>query len=168
MYHSKYKNYGKLKTLSRLAVKYSDQLYEYFGIQKSYKNEILIKSVCPIHGGDNPTALNLYYNGDYKIHYKCRTHQCEEIFGNDFIGFIRGALSRLNYNWEGPEDKVASFSESVEFLLKFLDQDFDPNVNFYISPVKTSWWFKLQENVFWIWAFCFFGGVMPNFFYYSR
>lgn len=125
MYHSKYKDYGKLKTLSRLAVKYSDQLYEYFGIQKSYKNEILIKSVCPIHGGDNPTALNLYYNGDYKIHYKCRTRQCEEIFGNDFIGLIRGALSRLNYNWEGSGDQTASFSESVEFLLKFLDQDFD-------------------------------------------
>ena len=124
-YHSKYKDYGKLKTLCKIAVKYSDQIYEYFGIKRSYKNEILIKSVCPIHGGDNPTALNLYYNGDFKVHYKCRTHQCEEIFGNDFIGFIRGALSRVKYNWEGGNDKTASFSEAVEFLLKFLDEDFE-------------------------------------------
>ena len=121
----KYGDYGKLKALSQMAVQYIDQIYEYFGTRSSYKNEILIKSVCPIHGGDNPTALNMYYNGDYKVHYKCRTHQCEEAFGNSFIHFIRGALSRFRHNWEHEGDKEATFSEAVEFLLKFLDQDFD-------------------------------------------
>ena len=120
----KYGDYAKLRALSKLAAGYIDQIYEYFGIRKSYTNEILIKSVCPIHGGDNPSALNMYYNGDYKIHYKCRTHQCEEIFGNSFIQFIRGALSKFNYNWESEGDKEATFTEAVDFLLKFLDQDF--------------------------------------------
>ena len=121
----KYGDHGKLKALSQLAIQYVDQIYEYLGIQRSYKNEILIKSVCPIHGGDNPTALNMYYNGDYKIHYKCRTQQCEEVFGNSFIHFMRGALSRFKYNWEQEGDKEATFTEAVEFLLNFLDQDFD-------------------------------------------
>ena len=96
----KYGDYGKLKQLSSLAAQHIDQLYEYVGIKTGYKNEILIKSCCPIHGGDNPTALNMYYNGDYKVHYKCRTHQCEEIFGNSLIHFIRGCLSRFKYNWD--------------------------------------------------------------------
>ena len=121
----KYGDYGKLKQLSSLAAQHIDQIYEYFGIKTGYKNEVLIKSCCPIHGGDNPTALNMYYNGDYKVHYKCRTHQCEEIFGNSLIHFIRACLSRFKYNWEKEGDKEATFSEAVEFLLSFLKQDFD-------------------------------------------
>jgi len=121
----KYKDYGKVNALCKIAIQHVDQIYEYFGISKSYKNEILIKSVCPIHGGDNPTALNMYYNGDYKIHYKCRTQQCESIFGNGFIGFIKGCISRHKYSWEKEGDKTATFTEAVEFLLKFLNQEFN-------------------------------------------
>jgi 5S rRNA maturation endonuclease (ribonuclease M5) len=121
-YKNKY-DFGKINSLAKIAINYLDEIYEYFGIKRSYKNEILIKSCCPIHGGDNPTALNMYYNGDFKIHYKCRTSQCEEHFGNDFISFIRGCLSRFKYNWEKEGDKEATFSESVNFLLKFLNKD---------------------------------------------
>jgi hypothetical protein len=125
-FHSyKYGDFGKLKQLSSLAAQHIDQIYEYFGIKTGYKNEILMKSCCPIHGGDNPTALNMYYNGDYKVHYKCRTHQCEDIFGNSLIHFIRGCLCRFKYNWEKEGDKEATFAEAVEFLLAFLKQDFD-------------------------------------------
>ena len=112
----KYGDSGKLKQLSALAAQHMDQIYEYFGIKAGYRNEMLIKSCCPIHGGDNPTALNMYYNGDYKVHYKCRTHQCEELFGNSLIHFIRGCLSRFKYSWEKEGDKEARFSEAVEFM----------------------------------------------------
>jgi len=118
-------DYGKVNSLCKIAIQHLDQIYEYFGIRSSYKNDILVKSVCPIHGGDNDTALNMYYNGDYKIHYKCRTHQCEELFGNGFIGFIKGCLSKFRYNWEKEGDKEASFNEALQFLLKFLKQDLD-------------------------------------------
>jgi len=121
----KYGDFGKLKQLSALAAQHIDQIYEYFGIRASYRNEILIKSCCPIHGGDNPTALNMYPKGDYKVHFKCRTHQCEDLFGNSLIHFIRGCLSRFEYNWEKEGDKEANFSEAVEFLLSFLKQDFN-------------------------------------------
>jgi 5S rRNA maturation endonuclease (ribonuclease M5) len=121
----KYKDYGKLNHLSKLGADHIDQIYEFFGITKAYRNEILIKSTCPIHNGDNDTALNMYYNGDYKIHYKCRTHQCEDIFGNSFFGFIRGCLSRHRYKWEQEGDRIAGFSEAVEFVLDFLDKDFE-------------------------------------------
>ena len=34
----------------------------------------------------------LEYNGDFMVHYKCRTNQCEEIFGRSLIHFVRGCL----------------------------------------------------------------------------
>ncbi len=52
----KYSDSGKLKQLSAIAAQNINAIYDYFGIQQSSKNEILIKSCCPIHGGDNPTA----------------------------------------------------------------------------------------------------------------
>ena len=86
----KYKDQAKLNALTDLVVQYIDKIYNYFNVDISYKNDILIKSPCFIHGGDNPTALNLYYNADIRVHYKCRTHQCEEIFGSSLISLITG------------------------------------------------------------------------------
>lgn len=118
-------DYAKVRTLEKIAAQHIDQILAYFETKTSYKNDILIKSCCPIHGGDNPTALNFYPNGDYKPHFKCRTHGCEEIFGNSMVSLIKGILSRVKYNWEKEGDKEASFKESVEFLLSFLNKDFN-------------------------------------------
>lgn len=77
---------------------------------------------CPIHGGDNDSALNLYYVGDnYRGNWKCRTHHCEEIFKGSIIGFIRGIISSRQYNWNKDGDKVCSFQEAVDFSTKFLN-----------------------------------------------
>ena len=128
----KYKDQAKLNALTDLVVQYIDKIYSYFNVDISYKNDILIKSPCFIHGGDNPTALNHYYNADIRVHYKCRTHQCEEIFGSSLISLIRGGLSRTRYKWKVKGDKEASFNETVEFLLDITKQDFgkiDSNEN---------------------------------------
>jgi len=120
----KYNDQGKLNRLTKLAAEHIDEIYSYFGIEYSYKSDILIKSECFIHGGDNDTALNVYYNGDIRVHYKCRTHQCEEHFGSSLISLIRGIISRYKYKWKINGDKEASFNEAVEFLLKFTSRDF--------------------------------------------
>ena len=120
----KYKDQAKLNALTNLVVQHIDKIYNYFNIEPSYKNDILIKSSCFIHGGDNTTALNLYYNADIRVHYKCRTHQCEDIFGSSLISLVRGGLSQVRYNWKINGDKEASFNETVEFLLKITEQDF--------------------------------------------
>ena len=120
----KYSDQGKLNSLTKLAARHIDEIYEYFGIEYSYKNNTLIKSECFIHGGDTPTALNVYYNADIRVHYKCRTHQCEDNFGSSLISVIRGALARFKYKWRMVGDKEASFNEAVEFLLQFLGQDY--------------------------------------------
>lgn len=120
----KYNDQAKLNSLTAVATQHLERIYNYFNIEPSYKNDILIKSTCLIHGGDNPTALNLYYNGDIRIHYKCRTHQCEELFGSSLISLVRGGLSRTKYNWKLHGDKEATFNEAVEFLLEITQQNF--------------------------------------------
>ena len=120
----KYKDQAKLNALTNLVVAHIDKIYNYFNIEPSYKNDTLMKSSCFIHGGDNTTALNLYYNADIRVHYKCRTHQCEDIFGSSLISLVRGGLSQARYNWKVNGDKEASFNETVEFLLKITEQDF--------------------------------------------
>lgn len=120
----KYKDQAKLNALTNLVVQHIDKIYNYFNIEPSYKNDTLMKSSCFIHGGDNTTALNLYYNADIRVHYKCRTHQCEDIFGSSLISLVRGGLSQARYNWKVNGDKEASFNETVEFLLQITEQNF--------------------------------------------
>lgn len=124
-YHSDYNNPSKINSLCWRAVEYIDEIYEYFDFDVSYKNEDIIKSNCYIHGGDNRTACNLYPNGNEVVHWKCRTHGCEEHFGAGLIGFIKGCLSKHKYNWNKIGDKEASFNECVDFLLKITNQNFD-------------------------------------------
>jgi len=91
----------------------------------------MIVMSCPIHGGDNDTAFNLYHQGDsYRGNWKCRTHNCEQVFKSSIIGFIRGCLSRDKYGWSSDGDQTVSFQESVDFAVDFLKQDIS---NFKIS-----------------------------------
>jgi hypothetical protein len=80
---------------------------------------------CPIHSGDNPHALSLYFNEDFFPIWKCYTHHCESSFGKDLLGFIRGVLSKNKYNWSCPQDKKVTMGETIEFVLHFLNEKYD-------------------------------------------
>ena len=122
---------AKLKYLSDALCDDIENLLDTLGID-SYKNMgKFIAMSCPIHGGDNETAFNLYHQGDnYRGNWKCRTHQCENIFRSSVLGFIRGCLSHNAYNWNKDGDKVCSFQEAVNFATSFLQQD--------LSSIKIS------------------------------
>ena len=119
-----YNDESKLEQLSWDAVEFIDNIYDYFNIHIKYRNDQLIKSACPVHGGDNPVACNFYPAGDHVIHWKCRTHSCEDHFGKTMIGFIKGCLSRSKYGWEKKGDREATFHEAVDFLLEITGQKF--------------------------------------------
>jgi 5S rRNA maturation endonuclease (ribonuclease M5) len=78
---------------------------------------------CPVHGGDNFAALNLYPDG-YRVpgFWKCRTHHCELIFKRTIIGFVRGVLSHQRYNWTKATDGSVSFPDTLDWLCNFLGQ----------------------------------------------
>lgn len=114
---------GKLLAISDELADRIDELLELFGIEYNTSNR-LIMCECPVHGGDNPTALTFYPDGfSVKGYWKCRTHGCESTFKGTSIGLVRGIISHQKYKWEKPGDKVASFPETLKFIEGFLKQN---------------------------------------------
>lgn len=88
-------------------------------------NQKLINMCCPIHDGDNFSAINIYPEGDnYRGNWVCRTHNCEKIFKSSIIGFIRGIISNRKYGWAKSGDDTCSFQEALNYAAKFLNKDF--------------------------------------------
>ena len=96
-------------TLKALCDSLCDQIenvMDHFGIEYKMNNRFLSMK-CPIHGGDNDGAINLYHVGDsYRGNWKCRTHGCESEFKASIIGFIRGILSHQKFRWEKHGDEI--------------------------------------------------------------
>ena len=95
---SKYKDQAKINELTEIVLDNLEDIYDYFDVDH-HRGQKVYFSECFIHGGDNRTALNLYYDADYRVHYKCRTHGCEAHFGTSLLSMIRGGLSRIKFNW---------------------------------------------------------------------
>lgn len=112
-------NQTDLQNISDLLCDNIESLLNYFDIHDYKMCDKMITMSCPIHGGDNKSAFNLYYTGDsYRGNWKCRTHQCEEIFKSSIIGFIRGCLSHNEYGWRNNGDDMASFKDAVKLAKK--------------------------------------------------
>jgi 5S rRNA maturation endonuclease (ribonuclease M5) len=113
----------QLKVLSDDLCDDIDNLFDSLNISDYKLFDRMAVMRCPIHGGDNQSALNLYFKGDsYRGNWKCRTHQCEEVFKSSIIGFIRGCLSHQK-GWTGPGDPMVSFNEAIEYAIKFTNKD---------------------------------------------
>lgn len=110
----------QLKELSDIVCEDIERLLDILHINDYRISNNMVITSCPIHGGDNNSAFNLYHDGDtYRGNWKCRTHQCENIFKSSIIGFIRGCISRNKYDWNKPGDKMASFAEALDFAKNF-------------------------------------------------
>lgn len=107
-----------------------EDLLNHFELEYKMNNRFISMS-CPIHGGDNISAINLYHTGDsYRGNWKCRTHKCEEVFKSSIIGFIRGILSNRKYHWSKNGDDGCSFNEALDYATNFL--------NVSMSDIKVS------------------------------
>ena len=81
---------------------------------------------CPIHGGDNKGAFNIFHYGDETAgNWRCFTHSCHKHFHPTVLGFIRGYLSKTKYGWRDPKDcdKECPFPEAVKFLCQLVGPD---------------------------------------------
>lgn len=139
-------NQQQLKALSDKLCDDIDNLLDSLGIIEYKILDRMIVMKCPIHGGDNNSACNLYYKGDsYRGNWKCRTHQCEEIFKASIIGFIRGCLSRHN-GWTGGGDSMVSFNDAVDYAIKFTKQK---NIDFKIDKkeIEKNNFINIVNNV---------------------
>jgi DNA-binding protein Fis len=117
-------NQEKIKVLSDMICKDIERLLDTLHIEDYRMLDNMVIMSCPIHGGDNSSAFNLYHTGDsYCGNWKCRSHKCEEYFKSSIIGFIRGCLSRSQKGWEKNGDEMVSFKEAIDFASKFINQD---------------------------------------------
>lgn len=109
----------QLKQLSDLVCDDIENLLSNLGIDSYKMLDKMVTMSCPIHGGDNDSAFNLYHQGDtYRGNWKCRTHGCENVFKSSIIGFIRGCLSHEE-GWEKPGDSTVSFKKALDFAIEF-------------------------------------------------
>lgn len=120
-----YLDQDKLRCLSDNLIERLEDLFEEFDVDLT-KNGKKYFGGCPIHGGgDDKSPFNLFFEGEYyKGNWVCRSHHCEKTFKKSLIGFVRGLLSRQK-GWTTEGDKEVSFNDTVEWILKWLGQDFN-------------------------------------------
>jgi 5S rRNA maturation endonuclease (ribonuclease M5) len=122
-------NFSKLNILSRLVCYQIDDLFEKLEVDVRLTGHPMYIGCCPIHQGNNYSALNLYPEGETVPGYwRCNTRHCERIFKNTIIGFARGVLSRKYYGWTSnskQEDNMAPFDKVIKWLCKLVDKDWN-------------------------------------------
>lgn len=119
-------NQNKIKIICDDLCEDIENLFNVLEINEYRISNKMVTMCCPIHGGDNPSAINLYHVGDsYRGNWKCQTHGCETVFKPSIVGFIRGVLSRKKLKWSNPGDKTVSFKESLNFSTSFINKNFD-------------------------------------------
>ena len=114
-------DYDLIEEIKDMACANIEDLLSELGVDFRSNGKMLV-GPCPVHGGDNLSAWNLYPEGEeVRGYWVCRTHHCEKkkskndklLYGSTLIGFVRGVLS----NQKG---SYVSYKDSVNFLVKFL------------------------------------------------
>ncbi len=94
---------------------------------------------CPVHGGSNKSAFNIFHVGDEIVgNWRCFTHGCQDVFCPSLIGFVRGYLSRTKYGWCSTKDfdKECPFHEAVEFLTSFTGSENIDSIKFDMAEIE--------------------------------
>lgn len=113
----------QLITLEKAAGEKIEDLIDCLGLDLNRASKYYVGS-CPIHGGDNNSAFNIFHSGYETVgNWRCFTHNCHSHFQPTILGFIRGYLSATKYGWSdfNDSDKECSFPEAVKFLMKFVN-----------------------------------------------
>jgi len=114
-------DYDLIEEIKDMACANIEELLSELGVDFRCNGKMLV-GPCPVHGGDNLSAWNLYPEGEeVRGYWVCRTHHCEKskssngrlMYGSTLIGFVRGVLS----NQKGSH---VSYKHAVDFLVKFL------------------------------------------------
>lgn len=124
--HSQKYDYAKLGVISELVVDNIDDICNALDIKVRHDGKRLC-GACPIHGGHNKSAFQMYKTGNsVSGSWSCYTRSCQKIFLPTPIGFVRGVLSAKN-GWGCRSDsaKVVPFGKAVEWILRFLNKDYN-------------------------------------------
>lgn len=122
----------EVNTINKEVAEVIRDLLDYFGVDyKEYGGRLT--GCCPIHGGDNKHAWNVYPDSDtYPPNWKCYTNHCQQTYGKSLIGLVRGLL----YQKEGQK---YTFYKTVKFIEKFLGKGLDKLELEYLDKEKEKY-----------------------------
>lgn len=117
---------NRLLALQIMLCSRMEELFGALGVSHMTRTSKMYCGPCPVHGGDNPGALNIYFAGESVPGYwRCLSRHCEHTFRKTVIGFVRGVLSRKEYGWSGPNSKrTVTFNRAIEWSCEFLGTKF--------------------------------------------
>jgi 5S rRNA maturation endonuclease (ribonuclease M5) len=138
---------NKLKVVCDQVCDNIENLLSALDIEEFKMSNKMITMSCPIHGGDNPSAVNIYHTGDYyRGNWRCRTHNCDSSFKSSIIGFVRGVLSKTKYRWNREGDETASFQEALDFCLSLLNKNIK-DIKISRADAEKNTFARIVENV---------------------
>ena len=114
-------DYDLIEEVKDMACANIEELLSELGVDFRCNGKMLV-GPCPVHGGDNLSAWNLYPDGEeVRGYWVCRTHHCEKkkdqknklLYGSTIVGFVRGVLSQQN-------GRHVSYKDAVDFIVNFL------------------------------------------------
>lgn len=125
-----YNDFAYTNPIVEAAVENIELVFDKLGIECEKRGKMYVGK-CPIHDGDNESALNLYVEGDIVGNWKCRSHHCEQKYSRSFIGFIRGVLSKIH-------GKDVKWKNAVDWLCSITNSSIDNNGSQLIDLDKLS------------------------------
>jgi len=138
----------RLESLNLSVMHKWGELMDRFNIDYYTTNSCIISN-CEIHGGDNESAMNIYFNnlesniGNFTGKWVCNTWNCHEEFTQNIIGWTQGMLSRQKLGWSGPGDKRVTHDYAEKFLNDFVGTDY---ISINSSGQNSSQLFTNQVN----------------------
>lgn len=110
---------SELNRLNEILAERIEEVLEHFGLDaRKGKSYVL---ACPIHGGDNGRACNIYV--DNYACFCCQTHHCELVFRKTLIGLIRGILSAKFCEWSSEGDAMYPWNSTIDYIKRMLNLD---------------------------------------------
>jgi len=112
------KTLTKTQACSEQILEILPEIFQHFNIDYiKYPNRYSLS--CPIHNGDNKEGCSIFTQGDTSIgNWKCWTASCEDNYGKNIFGFIKGLMSSKN-------NREVSSKEVIRFLKGFINEDIE-------------------------------------------
>ncbi len=136
----------KFKALSTKIMDNFDIIVKYFNLDL-LENQTYYCGICTIHSGDNPTALAIFKNDDDIVFtWCCYTYNCHKTFCSGLFGLVRGLLSHKKYGWDKHGDKVATLSETYNFIIDLLGESDSDNLKLDDGYLEKQQFIRLANN----------------------
>lgn len=137
----------KVQALQKMLEDKVEEIFEEFscGLKKNSK---MFVGACPVHGGDNPSGINVYHTlsgSNTVFNWRCNTRHCETYFKKTVIGLIRGILSHQEYGWSGSGQTV-NWKDTIKWCEDFLHVKLN-NIKIDYTTSEQQKFIRLQESL---------------------